>query len=181
MLTTIRGLALVSSAGVSVRTPEEAREDALARDAEDRLERWARNLHYPGFNVWPSENMLQRRRLDRRNVAAGVQRSSMDIIDGVPCTPDGGVGAMVDRMYMAVTRSRECREVGEWLESVPEFYRELVKTAYIRIGLREDAPTAEQAAKRIGISRASYFRHKRKVLLSLAAYLCLAPEAAAAA
>lgn len=141
--------------------------------ASERLEEWAQNLHYPGFSTWPSENLFQRLRTDRRNAAAGAQSSPVDVIDGVPCRKDGGAAAMVARMAKSIDRSRRVREVAEAMQQLPEEAVVLIVATYVRYSPREDARTAEQASLKIGISRATYFRRKERVLQLVADYLAL--------
>lgn len=158
--------------------------------AESRLQDWADELHYPGFSAWPSQNMLERLRTDRRNAAPGVQPGDYEIIDpeedeggpSVAVVKDGGVGAMVDRMHKSIKKANDCEEVQRAVERMPDYYQTFLRATYVRYSPREDHVTAEEAAKRLGVAERTYYRDKRRVLLYIACQLCLpgAPEAEAA-
>lgn len=141
--------------------------------ADALLSEWASNLHYPGFNVWPSDNVLQKLRRDRRNTASGAQPSKFEVIDGIPCRPDGGYADMVDRMAAALERANRVRQVSAVVAVMTQDQLVLVKVTYFRYSLREDVLTAEQAAEKIGISRATFFRRREEVLSKVAHELCI--------
>lgn len=158
--------------------------------AETRLIEWADARDIPPWNAWPSQNVFQRLRTDRRNAAPGAQGSSFDIIEpdaeggcSVAVVKDGGVGAMVDRMYEAISKANRVEEMAHALNGMPKYYRALVDATYDRAGARENYPAVERVAEKLGVSRATYYRHKERMLLWLACQLCIpgAPEAAKAA
>lgn len=81
------------------------------------------------------------------------------------CPPDGGMGAMVERMASAIDRSHRCRQIGELLDLMP---RDLFAVVHYTYGNcpnpREIPRTAAAAWGMIGISKATYFRRKREML-----------------
>jgi hypothetical protein len=61
---------------------------------------------------------------DRENAGASGSGMVYDMADDVPCTPDGGLGDMIDRMAGAIEHDRRCREVDALVTEMRYRYRD---------------------------------------------------------
>lgn len=105
------------------------------------------------------------------------------VIDGetTVCPPDGGMGAMVERMASAIERSHRCRAVGELLDRMPRDMFTIAYETYGNCASPRDVPnTAQGAARRIGISERTYFTRKKQMLRWLSEQLGITAEQRAA-
>lgn len=94
--------------------------------------------------------------------------------------PDGGLGAMVDRMAGSIERSRRCREVGEFVDLMPEDMRAIVRAAYGTCATPNDVPRVDcEAANVMGMALRTYERRKAEMLAWLSERLGLRVAVAA--
>lgn len=75
-----------------------------------KLLMWAMWRLEPRFSV-PMSCPLERIKEDKQNAGAGAGEFCYDMVDDVPCAPDGGLGDMIDRMAGAIEHDKQCREV----------------------------------------------------------------------
>lgn len=172
-------------------------------NAEERLLEWAHENFYPGWaEPSPSGTLAaiagrrpatrgamadyaRQRALQRQSenpvVCKETRSTRMELVthegDSVLCPPDGGLGAMVDRMAASIDRSRRCREVGELLAMMPRDLWGVVDVTYRSVmNPREIPREAEEAWRMLQISRATYFRRKRAMLVWLGYRLGMAVD-----
>lgn len=74
------------------------------------LTAWAEWRLSPRFSV-PTNNPLERIKEDRENAGAGGGEFHYDMIEGVPCIPDGGAGNAYSRFGKMVGHDQKCRDV----------------------------------------------------------------------
>jgi hypothetical protein len=161
------------------------------KTAEERLIEWAKDLHFPDINVFPSMTSLGRlvtevafdekfrKGLRKRNRDAARRKSKartviaketagvrMEIIDGVPCKPDGGQMRLLVRKFGAIEKSIRCRQVGHaFYNDMPGPMKEFVRVSYYDCAHYRDIPReAEGSAKMLGVSIRTYFRRKAEML-----------------
>lgn len=128
-------------------------------NAERRLIEYCRWLQEPGVNYWPGSGTLGRVRDEGPNAGRRTDTQS-----------DGGMGAMVDRMFYAIEQDNRCREVRDLISRMPEDMLTLVKSTYI--GHWRDVPrTGKTAAAIMGVSMPTYWRRKVIVIRWLSAGL----------
>ena len=124
--------------------------------AERRLIEYCHWLQEPGINCLPDSGTLGRVREEGPNAGRRTDVQS-----------DGGLGAMVDRMFYAIARDNRCREIAELLHVMPEDHLTTLRCTYI--GHWRDVPrTGKTAAGMMGVSAATYWRRKTKLLEWLA-------------
>lgn len=173
----------------------------MTRDeAEWQLKDWARSLHY-GVEV--SSTVLQhlleegrdeRTRVLRRRGRPTIPRKSRKPLtargkesrfagvkwvthDGVAfaSTPDGGAGALVDRLYFASIKAQRRQRVADAVERMPDDMRHLITLGWERCASALEVPReAAETAKLLGVSMSTYHRRKREMLAWLARELGLA-------
>lgn len=128
-------------------------------NAERRLIEYCQWLQEPGVNPLPNTGTLGRVRDEGPNAGKRTDVQS-----------DGGMGAMVDRMFFALQRDNRCREIAELLRDIPEDHLTALRCTYI--GHWRDVPrTGKAASGMMGISIATYWRRKGRLLEWFAAQL----------
>jgi hypothetical protein len=175
--------------------------------AERRLIEWGEDKHYPGWDIpaptggalgrlideGKDERLKGTRRKDAKfrkamsamGIKLGRRRKdrSMEILthegQSFPSVPDGGLGAMVDRMASVIERTARCRQVGALILLMGEDMRTVVRVTY-ECATPNDVPReACEAANMMGVSERTYFRRKSEMLDWLAERLGLRSAAAA--
>ena len=158
-------------------------------NAERRLIEYCRWLQEPGVNYMPAssgalarladEGRDSRRKALRRGIRSRQGPTSreirsketggvrMEIVvhdgDSVACPPDGGMGAMVDRMFYAIQQDNRCSEIAAIVSEMPADHLTIVQCTYI--GHWRDVPrTGKAAAGMLGVSVATYWRRKSSLL-----------------
>src|SRR5690349_12134678 len=163
-------------------------------EVEERLVEWAKEKFYPGWEE-PSPSAVLGRLMDegrderrkRNSRLWRVVRKALDnlrggaipcketrgvrmeiiVLDGdsTACPPDGGAGAMIERMAKSIERSRRCRELGELLDLMPRNLYVVVHHTYANCAAPVEIPRrAEEAWRAIGVSKATCFRRKGEML-----------------
>lgn len=162
-------------------------------NAEKRLLEYCRWLQEPGVNYMPASSGALARLADegrdsrRKALQRGIRsrqgptsreiRSKetggvrMEIVvqdgDSVACPPDGGMGAMVDRMFYAIQRDSRCKELADLILVMPLEHSATVQCTYI--GHWRDVPrTGKAAAGLLGVSMPTYWKRKARLLAWLA-------------
>jgi hypothetical protein len=121
-------------------------------NAERRLVEYCRWLQEPGINCLPGSGTLGRVRDEGPNAARRTDTQS-----------DGGMGAMVDRMFYALQRDNRCKELADLILVMPLEHSATVQCTYI--GHWRDVPrTGKAAAGILGVSMATYWRRKSSLL-----------------
>ena len=121
-------------------------------NVERRLIEYCQWLQEPGVNPLPGSGTLGRVRDEGPNAGKRTDVQS-----------DGGMGAMVDRLFFALARDNRCREIAELLRHMPEDHLTCLRSTYI--GHWRDVPrTGKTAAGIMGISTATYWRRKVRLL-----------------
>lgn len=77
----------------------------------------------PRFSPPTASHPLARIMEDRENAGAGGG-AVYDMVDDVPCVPDGGLADMVDRMAGAIEHDRRCRDVDALVTEMRYSYRD---------------------------------------------------------
>ena len=133
---------------------------------EKRLIEWAKSLHCEPWNYWPSVSVLGRIRDEGAGASQGTAQMS-----------DGGLGDMVDRMACGIEKDRRCAEMREAYNSMPPQLSLIVDSTDRLCASARDVPRSWQAAVEMsGLSPATYFRRKKKLLAWLASFLCMPAE-----
>ena len=120
--------------------------------ADRRLVEYCQWLQEPGICCLPDSGTLGRVRDEGPNAGRRTDTQS-----------DGGMGAMVDRMFYAIQKDNRCREIADMLHVMPEDHLTTLRCTYI--GHWRDVPrTGKAAAGMMGISTATYWRRKVRLL-----------------
>lgn len=168
-----------------------ARIDAKApKTPKERLIEWAKDLHFPDVNVMPATTSLGRlvsevafdekfrrgqrkpkrdlaRRKSRARTVVGKETLSvrMEIIDGVPCKPDGGLWQLLVRKMVAIEKMQRCSAVAHAFEQMPAAMQQLVRISYYECAHYMDIPRQEEpAALMLGMSLRTYQRRHAEML-----------------
>jgi len=121
-------------------------------NAERRLIEYCRWLQEPGICCLPDTGTLGRVRDEGPNAGRRTDTQS-----------DGGMGAMVDRMFWAIERDNRCKELADLILVMPLEHSTTVQSTYI--GHWRDVPrTGKAAAGMLGVSMATYWRRKSSLL-----------------
>ena len=121
-------------------------------NAERRLLEYTRWLQEPAVNYLPDTGTLGRVRTEGPNAGRRTDVQS-----------DGGMGAMVDRMFYALQKENRCRELALVIRAMPEDHLTTLRCTYI--GHWRDVPrTGKTAAGMMGVSIATYWRRKVRLL-----------------
>ena len=129
---------------------------------ESRLREYAEWRNDGPLDVPVGESVFGRIARDQENAGIHGDGIKPEIIDGIACKPDGGLGMLVERMGYDIARDRRCREIHELLPYMPVKHREVMDATYI--GLAREVPRAERsAATLLGLSRVQYCARKAAV------------------
>lgn len=121
-------------------------------NAERRLIEYCKWLQEPGICYMPNAGTLGRVRDEGSNAGRRTDTQS-----------DGGMGAMVDRMFYALQMDNRCRELAGIVRDMPLDHYAFVQSTYI--GHWRDVPrTGKTAAGILGVSMATYWRRKTGLL-----------------
>lgn len=108
-------------------------------------------------------------------------RMEIVTVDGqsVACPPDGGAGAMIERMASSIERANNTREINRVLPDMPEDMLTFVRCTYVA-GHPGDVPKEwDVASAAMGCSKSAYYRRREKALTWLAEALSIPLEKAA--
>lgn len=144
-----------------------------------RLIEFGRWLIEPRLSIAPSTTPLHRVKEDRENAGAGGSEFHYDMLDDVPCMPDGGVSEAVRRMGPELTRDRKCREIRELVWGMPVEYAQVLLVTYASPSWRDIPRREVEAAKMLRISVKMYRGRRERLFKWLDARLCY-PNALAA-
>lgn len=137
-------------------------------NAERRLIEYCKWLQEPGICYMPDAGTLGRVRDEGPNAGRRTDTQS-----------DGGMGAMVDRMFFAIQQDNRCREIAAIVGAMPVDHLTIVQCTYI--GHWRDVPRSSRtAASLLGVSPTTYWRRKQKLLDWLAAKLDISEHRKAA-
>jgi hypothetical protein len=126
---------------------------------EQRLREYAQWLREPGLEVGMGDSVLARIRDEQHNAGAAEPLRS-EIIDGVSCRPDGGLGRLAERMEYALRRDMRCRDIHDLALYLPPHHREVLAATYES----GEPRSVREAAERLGISRGQYCERKAALL-----------------
>lgn len=157
---------LPASSGALARLADEGKDSRRHRG--DALRRGIRGRRGPGSR-------------EIRSKETGGVRMEIVVHDGdsVACPPDGGMGAMVDRMFYAIQKDNRCKEIAAIVGAMPADHLTIVQCTYI--GHWRDVPRSSRAAAGIlGVSHATYWRRKQRLLDWLAEKLDISEHRKAA-
>lgn len=126
---------------------------------EQRLREYAQWLRDPALDVGTGDSVLARIRDEQHNAGAAAPLRA-EIIDGVSCRPDGGLGRLAERMEQALRRDMRCRDIHDLARYLPQHHREVLSATYDAAEPR----SVREAAERLGISRGQYCERKAALL-----------------
>ena len=130
-----------------------------------RLIEWACWRLEPRFSV-PMSTPLERIKEDRENAGAGANEFRYDMVDDVPCAPDGGMADMIDRMAGAIQHDARCREVDALVTEMRHRFRDywnLVDVTFSGTHPRDVYKGPQVAARMLGIETWCYRDRMRLV------------------
>lgn len=122
---------------------------------ESRLREYATWRAQPTPDYATGSSIFNRIKEDQENAGAHGIGFKPDIIDGVPCRPDGGMSRMADRLGRIIAIDNRCREIQDLLVFLPAELRSVFDATYI--GLPREVPRRQRdAAVRMKLSLSSY-------------------------
>lgn len=142
---------------------------ALGRLADDGRDERMKKRKYRNRTL-ALERRLARKRLGLRTVpckeTAGIRMEIVTVDgDSVACPPDGGMGAMVERMAASIEMSNRCRVLGEIIEMMPLDLLSFVRATYYDcVGVNEIPRPYKEAMRMMGVEKSVYFERKAKTL-----------------
>lgn len=130
---------------------------------EARLIEYAEWLNDPALNCAVGWSVFGRIQEDQENAGLHGDGFKPEIIDGVPCRPDGGVGALAERLGRDIARDNRCRDIHDLIQYLPAHHREVMAAAFV--GERREVPrSVRSAADRLGIKRSEFCERKAALL-----------------
>lgn len=131
---------------------------------QERIDEWCEWNHEKHYALAPrSQSVMQRMVEERENAGARGSGFAYTMIDDTPCRPDGGVGAMIDRMYGSLKWDERCREVQDAYDAMPIAMRAIVQARYV--GHWRDTPRSHRdAADIIGLDHVTFFDQHKAML-----------------
>lgn len=126
---------------------------------EQRLREYARWLREPALEVGMGDSVLARIHDEQHNAGA-AEPLRAEIIDGVSCRPDGGLGRLAERMEHALRRDMRCRDIHDLAQYLPAHHRAVMAATYGDVEPR----SVREAAGLLGISRGQYCERKAALL-----------------
>lgn len=117
---------------------------------QHRLKCWGRWVQEPRHLTSASSSPFGRI-ADERN-AAGNHGDGIryEIIDGVPCPPDGGMAREIERRARAWGHDIRCRETHAAVAMLADNLRRMIIAVYV-VPQREEPRSGRQAAEKLGI------------------------------
>jgi|SRR5581483_4362334 len=136
---------------MTTRRPKQERYSRI----EQRLIEYGEWLNQPRFDAPMGQSVFGRIRDEQENAGAHGEGLKPDIIDGVPCRPDGGLGNLADRLGREIARDNRCRDIADLLAYLPAHHRTVFDATYL--APPRDIPRSERSAARLlGITRDLY-------------------------
>jgi hypothetical protein len=134
---------------------------ARLMSVEQRLREWAIWLQDTRLILPTGSSLLGRIQDEQYNAGAGDE-CRPELIDGVACRPDGGLGRLAQRMGAEIDRDRRCRDIHELVQSLPEHYLEALGAGYVVA--KGQPPRSERSiAGLLGITQPAW-RERRAAL-----------------
>lgn len=149
---------------------------------EMRLKEYGLSLLEPGQGEFlPSNSPWEQIREMQYNAGARATGFAYEMIEGVPCIPDGGLWEIlkVERIANAVEKSRRVEDVKWALTTIPRHHKLIIEATYCA-EVRERIPRDPDAVAAIlHISRDEVFDQLTAALQWMEYKLCLVHERAA--
>ncbi len=127
---------------------------------DQRLREYVDWLRHGSAYVPVSGSIFGRIQEMQANAGSKSEGFKPDIIDGVPCRPDGGIGALAQRMGRQIAIDTRCREIHDLMPYLPEPYQHTFMAAYTGPERR----TTRQAATILKISTGAFQKRKAALL-----------------
>ena len=127
---------------------------------EQRLREYADWLAGGTLQVSLGPSVFGRIREERGNAGMRSEGLQHDIVDGVPCRPDGGMSRMVERLGAEVARDNRCREIADLIPYLPQHHRQVLSVVY----LGPEPRTAKEAAQLLQMSVGKFCERKAALL-----------------
>ena len=146
---------------------------------ESRLIEYGKSLLEPGQESYmPAATVLHRVKVMQENSGARPCGFAYDMIEvegeNVACMPDGGLGAMVERMAASIEHGRRCAEMAEAVLSLPPDYMTFVQTVYCGPSMRDIPRKPKATMDMLKITPRAYYWRRDKLFAWLEDRLCLA-------
>jgi len=111
------------------------------------------------------------------NAGARATGFAYEMLDGVPCIPDGGLWeiCMHTGRAGAADKSRRLAEVRDALRTIPREHKTTLTATYVQFGPR----SPESAAKTMGVTRDEFFDRLGRALDWMEYKLCITKRKAA--
>lgn len=147
---------------------------------ESRLKEWALWRLEPGLSCFPQATVQHRIMVEQENAGARADGVQMQVIGEdetgpeAICPPDGGVGAMVDRMAGAIVRDRRCAEIQKAFIQMPDAYQLIVRSLYFCEHPRDIPRSWKAAAQMIELKEHEFRAVRERMIGWLEGNLCIA-------
>lgn len=144
-----------------------------AAEVERRLVEWATWRLEPAIDCTKGQTIMQRIKVDQHNAGASAQGGfHYEVIDGVPCKPDGGVAQLVERMGRELVRDRRAREVEEVVHRMPRDLLLIVQATYVCVHYRDIPRSERDAAEVLKLKKGKYRELKSRMVGWVEARIC---------
>lgn len=141
---------------------------------ESRLLEYAEWLHEPGMQ-FSQPSVMGRIQDEQENAGARGSGMKYEMVDDVPCRPDGGIAALVERMDRALSRDKRCRELREALDALKQISADgyAVIDALYGGHWRDMPRSLEGASLMLGVKIGAFRERKTRAIAWLAGRLML--------
>ena len=127
---------------------------------EQRLMEFAEWRQSGGLQVPLGESIFGRIAREQAGAGPGGEKARFEIVEGVPCRPDGGMGRMMEMYGAQAACDSRCREIRELLPLLPELHRETLEAVYLGPERRQ----AREAAQLMKLSVGKFYERKAALL-----------------
>ncbi len=126
---------------------------------EQRLEEYAAWRNQDGTQYPTGDSVFGRIQDMQENAGLHGDGFKPDIIDGVPCRPDGGLARRAHQLGWQIDMDQRCSEIHDLVQFMPSDLVRVLEAAYIGPPLEVPRPDRD-AASRLKMSLGKYQRLK---------------------